>query len=909
MTAVPMPGAYAGTSAADTSVLDVALDVGARSLRGSVRYDIANPTRRPLTRVYLWLYPNRLGVRSPALDDVNFYWVYPGRFSPGSMVISAARQTSGGVAIAASRIRAAVHAIAGRNTLWSVELPRAIPPGGSVRIDIDFRGTVPTRYGAFGCVDAGCTLAGGFYPMLAALDASGWNLSSPPHRTNMRMHLRLARAASVVLFGQWLGNEVGEARASGLDVPYATAYVAPRFYETTRRVGQVEVRMLSRTAPPPAEDARGKILPYTLENYPRFALDQAAAAVRLLARTPVPPTPGTRLTIVEAPLRMQLASAQPGAILLSDRYYRIWPAKRFRKFHDRELVRALFGFYFARLAERDGIGRARDVWSRGDLIASYLTDLFVLKNGKRRDFADDILSPVSFVPAIDQLLYAPQTMFSSAYFGRVVDAEPMRDLLQRFNHRRPRGRLYYEKLRDLLRGPALVRAMNRMMRGTPTRRAAEYEYGSSLGWFFRQWTMPYPRVDYRIAGKRSIRLADGTYEHVVTVERRVEAGRRAPIEPVAVQVTLVGGERRALRWDGRGARGELRFVSTAPIARVVVDPRGRLVEQKLPGDSAHPRYNNVDQHRLRFVYNSFGVLLNVTDVSALLVADFSLSRVHDLHQRVDLQLFTSASTVIGARADYSRRFGSTITPDRLIGQWAVGVGGNRLRGGFFGEGGASRVAVSGSLGTNNKLFVFEPLTAAAVGIGGAISLLRRDATATDPANVRLTGSLSASASRTFTPRDGQTLAGQLRASLAFGQIESRSQLVTAGGARGLRGFAPGEIFGRSRIIARGEWRHNFVHGLNWNVGHYTMLHAVGGAAFADAGAVSGCGDYDLARPGSFYASAGYGIRFHYDSFGTMPQMMRVDLAFRIAGSNRACLGQQPAGFPPVMVYVGFLPPF
>jgi hypothetical protein len=896
----------AGPAAAgDTTRVDARIDVGKRTVVGTVTVRVRNPAPWPLARAYVWLYPNRLSKRPAGINDVNFYWIYPRKFNPGAMTLTSVH--AGRVAVAPGQVRPEVHASAGRRALWSIELPRAVPPGDEIEMTLRYRARIPDRYGPFGCVGRRCTLVGGFYPMLAAVDSGGWNLGVAPQRTDMTVSVKTRKPGAIVIFDHWFGNDVAGAAASATGVAYATVHLAPSFHRSSHTYGPSRVEVLTYEPPPPADDARGKVLPYTKENYPRFALETAEKAYALLDAVGARRRKG-KVVVVEAPLRQRLAISQPRSILLSDRWYRIWPAKRFRKFHQRALVRELFAHHIARTQR--SVEKAAELEPRADMIAAYLTDIFTLRHYEKREFADDILKPVSFVPAIDLLLYAPQTMFADAYFGRVLDNELLRDLPTRFMHQRPRGRLYYEKLRDLLTPSALGSLMRTLiLERVPYREAATRAYGGSLGWFFRQWDRPYPHLNYKLVGTHSRRLGDGTYEHLITVAREVGPGEEGVIEPVEVMVHLAGNKRRLLRWEGRGNRATLRLRARERIARVVVDPRGRLVERKLPGHEQHPKFDNRDVHKLRFVYNSLGLLFNVSDLSALLAADFSLSRVRDLKHRLDVSLFTSAAVSVGLDLAYDYSFGDTVHQDRLLSSATVGLGARRLKAGFFSEQGASRLSLSAGVGSNNKLFIFEPLRAYSLGVGASLSLTRLDAGPSSGGEWLLSGVASAALARTVTPWDGHTFALNVRGAVAFGNLTARSQLVASGGVTGLRGFAPGELFSRGRLLARAEWRHSFIHTLNWNLGHYNFVHSIGGALFADAGVLTPCDSYDPLGKDAFYASVGYGLRSRYDSFGTMPQMVRLDVAVPITQHQRSCLGEPAGGFPPVMVYLAFLPPF
>jgi hypothetical protein len=409
-----------------------------------VSVTLTNPSDQPLDRFYLWLYPNRFAEETPGLDDVTRYWIYPRRFDAGGMQLERVSVEEGGapVEVASDRWRAEPQAAAGKRVLWSIALPRAIAPGERIRIAARYRARIPERYGAFGCVDGQCTMAGGFYPMPAALDRAGWDLLAPPLRATTDVKVTLERPASIVLFDRWSGNGAAAFRVRAPAVRYATLVVAPEHFESARNAGGARIRYLSPGPPPPADDARRVLLAYTLEDPGRYALDTATAAFAVLHELDAGLRP-TALTMVVAPLRLELAAVHERTVLVSDRFYRIWPAERFRKFHRRQLARAIYAAWL--LGQPMATGPL-DRDEAADLVAAWLTDLFVLRRWERSEFIQNIVRPVSFIPAIDQLLYASQTMFADAYFGDaapVTAGSAVRDDPRLFAHARPRGRFYY----------------------------------------------------------------------------------------------------------------------------------------------------------------------------------------------------------------------------------------------------------------------------------------------------------------------------------------------------------------------------------------------------------------------------------------------------------------------------------
>jgi hypothetical protein len=906
-------GAAAAAAAPVSVEVNCTLNPEDGALAGTARITLVNVATEPLEQVYVWLYPNRFARKPRGLDDVNFYWYYPRRFSPGRMTIVDDR----------GRWRPQPHAAAGRDVLWAYELERPVPPGGTVELTIAYRGRVPERYGSFGCVGGTCTLVGGFYPMPAALGARGWDLRAPPQTADVRIRARLTNGAMLALSGR-LGQRSAAGAAEVSRVPFASLFAADRYYQVAGRAHGVDIRLVSRDEPPPVDATRDQILPYSLEPYGQYTVDVAKRALDLLGAAGFEVGRLRELPIVQAPLRTRLAAGYPGLVLVSDRWFRIWPAQRLRKFHARQLAHAVFRAYFLQeLAEPgtrwDDQGDTdpaalihwTDVELTADLLAAYFTDLFTTREYERRETAADILQPVRFLPAIDQILYAPQLMFSDAYFGTfVTDSDDARDDPLRFSDDRAPGALYYEKLRDLLSADQLAAVARSVVReAVSVRAAAEQQYGADLSWFFRQWALPGPRVNYRL-GKLHSRRSGDHYENQLEIVKDVAAGDPVPVEPVEVVAEDQNGQRYRVRWDGQGQRGLVQFTSAAPIEVVALDPRRRLSEARISGDDNHALYDNRRPRRVRFVFNSLGLLLNVTDLSAILAADFSLARVHDLRHRSRFAVFTSSQALVGASAAYNRFFGPPITPDALLSTAQVQLTAARLRSEAFaaGEPAATQTTLGLGLGSSNRVFAFEPRESASASAELSLSLTRVDGTA-EPARLLVAGTAAADYSYVTTLAGSHTLAARAGAAAVAGDIEQRSQLIAGGGITGVRGYGPTELFGRVSLRVQAEYRHVFVHDLDWNIGHYQFVRGFGGALSVDAVALTPENAYALSGD-DLFASVGYGLRIFYDSFGTLQQLTRLDVAVRIDHQLTACLSRGELGrCPAPAIYLSFLPPF
>src|SRR5205823_2248514 len=137
------------------------------------------------------------------------------------------------------------------------------------------------------------------------------------------------------------------------------------------------------------------------------------------------------------------------------------------------------------------------------VLASYLTDVYTRAEFQYVEYFRELLSPFDFVPAVDQLLYAPLLASPATYFGDVDDRDTIADGVDRFTVIGPGPRLLYNKLLDLI-GPARFPALARHLYfdHVPLRRAAADAFGADLGWFWKQWLVMLPSTNYRLQSVR-----------------------------------------------------------------------------------------------------------------------------------------------------------------------------------------------------------------------------------------------------------------------------------------------------------------------------------------------------------------------------------------------------------------------
>jgi|GEM_PF-1337264 len=913
--AAPEPRTDATSAVPTHTLARPSLDLAAtiepsdRRLTGTATWTITNHGDQPLGELLFWLYPNRLAKRAPALGDVNFHWLYPDGFSPASMTI---RTVQAG--LTAAPLSWHVEASpAGEATILRVALPAPLAPGVATRIALDFSTALPHRLGNFGCAHMQCRLMGGFYPFPVAQGPGGFIVEAPPDRIDFRARIAAPPGSDVVLGDAVAPGAAAPVTAAGTDAPYLSLVVDQGMRVEEIAAGGFRARYLHRDRrPPPSED---QVLPYVREDRAGLIMDAAADALSFLAAQGLgaPPDGATPVTLIEAPLRNELVTRHGQVILVSDHLFEIFPLERVRKYHRLELVRAVLA------AALDPAVRAiepdPDVGLSEGLIAAYLADNFTLNRFRRLEFARDLLRPLAFLPAVDQLMYAPLLASSASYFGDVEDRDVLRDDVRRFSHHQPSPRFIFSKLEDLV-GPQGIAQIARLVVGerVPLRQAAARVFGAPLDWFWRQWLSgPPPRVNYRIAGVRSTPLQPRGVHVTIDVERQ----GADLLEPVEVRVTERDDVAHDLVWKQRGQVHRFELDLPAGLSSVELDPRHRLTESAVgsldPADD--PRLDDRVPKRWRLIYDGFGALLDVSALQLAFAGAVTLKPQHDLRNSFNFLVAHNVATDASVSASYERLFGHQADPNRLTSGFGGGLSLARPNATYGVAAGAPPEPgwrLSGSLifEHDDRDYFIDPWHAFGVELDAGYTL-----TALENGERFSQFFGGAEVKRLFELAPAHVLAFDFKINGTLGDIRKRSQLYNLGGAAGLRGYGVNELLGRGRAVGRVELRDQYVADLDWNLGHFTAVRGLGGNLFFEAGAVSSCDDFSVTKDDVFY-DVGYTFRVLHDAFGVYQQLLAIDVAVPLNRHDRVCLGQHALGTPratitrpPVVVLISFLPNF
>ena len=764
--------------------------------------------------------------------------------------------------------------------------------GRPVEIRVEGRLIVPRRLGAFGRHRGQLTLLGGWYPALGRPDA-------PPPVGSVRARVSVPYGRAVVLGGTYRAH-----------VPRKIG--RPRWVQGSRDGTSLPLIILpARTGSRPIAQGRGRWISgrrYTENSaalrQARLTVQAVAGALRLAKDEGLSvPNSDAPLLVVEAPLRRRLARAGPGVVLVSDRAFRLLPFERFYRFHRYPVVReALTALAWQQVPP----GPYRHVTA--DAIGAFLRDRYVASSAGYAEDIFDVLSFWSFIPAVDSLLYAPQTAFTDAYFRLVDETDDLRVNLLDPPSGWPRGRILYEKLKDRIGPVRVAEAMRRLIRGAQWPAIlTDTIGGDQVDAFLSTWLGPYPAMQYSLESWSSQPLkgagcAPQTNCHRVAVDvRRTGAVVQ---EPIQLRLTDDDDKQR-LVWSETSSAAHRTVTATlgAPLDLVELDPWGRVSETPSLAVPS-PKLDNRSRAKWRVLLNSFNLQASPTAGTLDTALNLGFSQVRNVHWRFGL-IGSFGPEAISVAGRTLRRFGGRVTPDRLA-QWVgVSVAGSQLRSDFAGETGTNYAFTSQLFyGYDDRQTGWAPEPGMGIRAGLTYNHVFGGLSNVDPEGVGVTRdamALTLRALRSWRIEGRHQLS--LRAAVgAYVAGRPQSQLLFfLGGREAVRGYVIDADVGRYRAIVSGEWVHTLLGDVNDNVIELFWATKLGGALFADVAAIGDELTGDFGR--RVRADVGYGFRIYLDYFGVRPGVMAIDIAVPLLNQQ----GRFEVG--PPAVYIDFTQSF
>lgn len=892
---------------AETS-LGLRIEPGYRRVTGQVLTVLTNPTGAPVDELWLWLPANRLAAPPEGLDERNAHWIYPRAFEPGGTEVEAL--TVDGAAVDPTALETPdldrPGLGPGQRVLARVALPASLAPGASVEVSVRFATTVPARFGRFGRARGVLTLAGGFYPQVAALRPEGWDLTGPMADRTLSLLLRAPPGHHVVANGRHVVvPDSGLVELALPRAPYLALVVAPRLHASTVRVRGVTVELLAprRRYRPPAPargPRRGGPSPEGVADamdwdYEGRVLEAAAASAEVFRDLGLGPREGGTVCLVEVPLRLEMVSSVPGAALVSDRVYRVTPLEPFFRFHDLQVARAVAWILLEPAVRREPLeDRA---WAQ-DLLAAAAADAYAeARQGGPGGGLRSLLRYGAFIPEVDMMMYSPLIEFRHLFLRPFRDEDPVRDEPDRLATAWPRGAVLHDRLVDLLG----AEATRELLVGYPTHPGGIREQIAEIarepmGWFFDQWLGLYPSVNYRIAAVDRSRDGAGRFVTRVVVERQGAEIR----EPVTVRVVDGRGGRHDLRWDGVGQRGAVEVATDAPVRSVEIDPDQRLIEDSsIPGNNA--RFDDILPSRWRPpVFNGLLFYVSAAEAALYALVDFGLRRQYDARHGLRLRAEYDPR---GVRLDVFYQAGLGPLLDLNRASWVLSAGLMALRTvGSFGRDDVGATAFGATLGLwhDTRWYPYDPMHGWGLQLSASAS-----ANVTDEGLWGWTAGAGARIAGNWTPRVGHTFTAYGGGGVVFGD-PLEEQLPSISDRFALRAFEADETIGRARLFAAVEYRWTVVTDLDVNLFHLARLRTLFFAAFVGGGTVSSPDDLSgLFTVPRLFSEAGGGIRALLEIAGVVPYVVAVDVAYPITPTGRQDCGADGACRPraPVGVYV------
>lgn len=821
-------------------------------MRGSVNLRIENSSSIALQTTDLWLFPERLSTRPKGLTEVEEEWMFPGEFSAGGLKVLSVHDESG------RKLEIKYPS----STLARVTLIDSHSPETLLRLVVRFEVKIPKRYGPFGRVDGQVTLDGGFFPRPPPMGPNGYRPDAPPgliryalrlQGTGQKMHaLTLGTLKKVAPEARW---SFGETQA----VERVSLVLFENFHVTRLNESGVDIFFLHRDARQ-RDGSEGTIPDLMAIDTQGQAVSTVGLVLPYLRETIGLALP-SRMVLVEAPLRRDLAIEAPGMILVSDRAFDLPGMERFLRLHRTALLRAVVGSML-----RPSMRQTQPLEWRDRAVDLVALELVARWEARRYGSSHDLsraLSAGSFVAQVDEVLYAPQIPLQHVFFRPVDDTDRYRDRFSLFSHDFPNGHRLHVKLQDRSSEGEVGALVDDMLSGKTLKESYHKRFDDPSARLLKQWDRGYPKLNYRLMSSRPGEDQQGHYVDVVFQQE----GDTSIVEPVRVGVWDENGQPAYGFWDGEGKVGKVRIRTKTGASRVQIDPKHRLLEFAVDSDMK-PRADNQDYDPWKFLiqglkvgFASAGQHLNIGLVT-------SVKPTYSTRHTVIVEPYDSGFGT-GLLSSYFYHFGRLVRPN--LRNYHVG---------FYGSGEWQRESSLWESGFRGSV---------GVGVGGSTYLSRVNPTSGSRWSVNasfqgalrtsestLAFRLSGSLAHVLSLDEGHILAFRLHLASALGDtaVSNRWRL---GGAGRVRAFGLLSVSGNHRVLGSMEWRHRWGRGLNINIAQLAWVKSIQGVFFVDA-ALLGNEIETLVHPSSFFVGAGYGLRIIYHVLGVYPTVLGIDFS-------------------------------
>jgi hypothetical protein len=501
-------------------------------------------------------------------------------------------------------------------------------------------------------------------------------------------------------------------------------------------------------------------------------------------------------------------------------------------------------------------------------------DLYVLRYYLKEEYARDILKIGGFIPAIDQIMYAPSMEFKEAYFNSIYEPLIFRDEPWHFFNLFPRGKLIYEKLVDLLGIEEFNLLVSDYFRAKEDFiKVCLRRYGRSFEWFFKQWLGPIPRVNYRLKEITKVKVGE-EFLYYIEVVKEGDSWVREPLE---LEIVEADGRVRVLRWNGDGRRHIFKVRSKGKIERFRLDPRNRLVEDDELTVN-HVKFDNrVPASWRPPLFHGFYLFLNLSEINYYAFLNFTVRRLFDLRHALDMRAIQKPR---GFEGFLRYRYGFGKKRDLNFLSWFLGgaIYGLRLNPEFGNLGyKGTLLGLSLQLFYDDRISFFDPIRGSSLNLSMGYHLVFFDH-GTRESHL----SLGFRYFRLITPVFGHTFAFFGGAGIVLGHAPEQA-LPSLGGRFFLRSYESDELLGKAKIYGVAEYRITLLRHLDINLAHIAWARRLQGVIFMGLGSLSTKESFkEILEPQSFYLEVGLGLRLHLDYAGIYQNVLAFDIGFPLS---------------------------
>ncbi|TAK04499.1 MAG: hypothetical protein EPO39_11310 [Candidatus Manganitrophaceae bacterium] len=806
---------------------------------GSEKISFTNDGDEPLSEIYLFLYPNLYLEKDPDIDQSLYKRAYPVDFNAGEQFITSIQDLKG-------QNLPYFPELFKKRILMKIRLPTPIPPKGTFAFLVHFVTVIPEKYGVFGYYRDLVTLQGGWHPYLSFFSEGKWNFLLPPSPSRFQIHFTLNEHLRLLAsVPPEFENEEGS-DATFLLRANALPTVSLSIGKLTSEAGQVgPVNLVYHFLP------RDKTYAKQVLRIAEEAADHFLKQVGLL--------PPTQLQMMESYLYQDLVTSGPNLLYVSNKLFKVFPL--LKRFHEASVARGVFLLLWQERLPWE------EIWMIEGLADLETAQFIGAKYGGQQSL-ERWLSPISFIPIIDQILYSQDLPLRQIYFKEKV-APLINEDIQFFNHSRPEGTTIFSKLQNLLGHETVRRAVEDYKKKIQTGEQISFRQvlygisGKKLDWFFEQWLTSNPVLDFGIEEIRREKTEEG-YKTTLKIKKHGEG-----IEPIEILATQENGSKIPLVWEGDREEHQEVLITPSRVDIVELDPHR---------DSSDPnRLNNRDPRLWKFLLDrvpvpSFNLNTQVLSYEVGLLFQpvydntnqigfgFSHSDVGNSTSLQFSHIFRNNHTATVGLSYQGPQTPKDKPPEEQAGTVHLGYS-------------LSYPNIPLLVGSVQRLLGRYPKFNIALGYDQRFTGGKYEHLVTTTIDTR----------RTFSFSNYHEIATHAMVGQSFGTLFENSRFFL-GGDRGMRGYTPLRFEGDNILLLSAEYRFPLYYESDVNL-RVALTHTLQGAIFADVGTVTD--SRNIFRVGDYKKDIGAGIRWYIDSLGFYPLTFRFDVAIPVGPAIEA----------------------